>query len=215
MQQSANFRRPTGLRTGGWRLTLVLTGVVLGVALLMIFGIGGSDGARFAIRFSARASLILFLAAFMASALNRLWPSNAARWLVRNRRYLGAAFAGSHLVHALAIGAYVMTDAHAFYASQQPLGYVLNGVGYFYILAMAATSFRRPAQAIGPVAWRWLHLTGGYYIWFAFAKSYFPRAVHHGFFAPFAIALILVLAMRIAVVLQGTRLKPAQGQGAG
>lgn len=209
MRQSATSNRSGARQTGGWRLTIVLTAAVLGVALLMIFGIGGSDGARFAIRFSARASLILFLSAFMASALNRLWPSNASRWLVRNRRYLGVAFAGSHLVHALAIGAYIITDAPAFYASQQPLGYVLNGTGYFYILAMTATSFRRPAQAIGPVAWRWLHLTGGYYIWFAFAKSYFPRVVHDIFFAPFAIALVVVLAMRIAVAFSKRRLKPA------
>lgn len=188
---------------GRWRLTGVIVAIILLVSLTMIVGIGGSEGARLAVRFTARTSLILFLAAFVASALHHFWPGEFTVWLCKNRRYIGVAFAGSHLVHAIAIGAYIKADAHAFYASQQPIGYILNGLGYVFIIAMTATSFDAPARAIGSKAWKWLHLIGAYYIWFAFAKSYFPRAAMDGFYAPFASALVVALLIRLASVPAG------------
>jgi hypothetical protein len=80
-----------------------LSVVVLLMAAAITFGIGGSDGARAAIRFTARTSTILFLFAFTASALHRFWPGRVTRWIRLNRRYLGVSFAGSHAVHAMAI----------------------------------------------------------------------------------------------------------------
>lgn len=205
MPAPANAAHAPVIRLGGWRLTGIVTAVVLASALVLIVGIGGSMGARSALRMTARASLVLFLSAFTASALHRLRPMPLSRWLMRNRRYLGVAFAGSHLVHALAIGASIRADADAFYASQQPPGYLLNGIGYAFILAMAATSFRAPARMIGTTAWRWLHWVGGYYIWFAFAKSYVPRALHDGFYLPFAAALCLALALRLSAAIRTAR----------
>ena len=38
--------------------------------------------------------------------------------------------------------------------------YVFGGIGYAFIIAMTATSFDRTAAAIGPRAWRILHLVG-------------------------------------------------------
>lgn len=194
-----------GLNRRGWWLAGAVVGVILLVATAMMSIIGGADGARAAIRFTARTSLLLFLLAFAASALHRFWPNAITAWVRRYRRYLGLSFAGSHLVHAVAILAYLQADPVGFHASQQPIGYVINGIGYAYIIAMAATSFDRSAALIGPVAWRWLHLTGSYFLWFAFAKSYFPRAFMDPFYIPFAGVLLLAVAMRLAAAITAPR----------
>ncbi len=186
------------IRIEGWTLVGLSVGLILAAALALILGLGGSEGARSALRFTARTSLVLFLLAFTASAALRRWPNAFTHWMRRNRRYLGIAFAGSHLVHALAIAAYGVADAPGLLAaSQPPIGLVINGIGYAFILAMLATSFPRPAAALGPVTWHWLHRVGAYYLWFGFAKSYIPRAVMDGFYVPFALVLGLALAIRL------------------
>ena len=48
-------------------------------------------------------------------------------------------------------------------------------IGYAIIIAMAATSFDRAAAAIGPRAWRALHLLGGYYLCAQFVVSFGKR----------------------------------------
>jgi len=181
----------------GWWLTITLTIVILLIAAAITFGIGGSDGARAAIRFTARTSTALFLLAFTASALYQFWPGRVTRWIRQNRRYLGVSFAGSHGVHALAITAFVLTNPILFHEEVPPIGLVVNGIGYAFIVAMAATSFDRTAALIGPTAWRWLHVVGGYVIWLVFAKSYFPRAVHSFFYVPFAAVLVVAMMVRL------------------
>src|SRR5271157_4819974 len=94
----------------GWRMTVTLISIVLVIAATIAFSIGGTDGARAAIRFSARTSSVLFLLAFSASALFWFWPNRVTRWIRANRRYLGVSFAGSHSVHALAIATYALLD---------------------------------------------------------------------------------------------------------
>jgi hypothetical protein len=78
-----------------------------------------------------------------------------------------------------------------------PIGLLINGIGFAFIIAMTATSFDRTAALIGPTAWRWLHVVGAYYIWFAFAKSYFPRTVHSSFYLPIAAILVVALGVRL------------------
>ena len=70
----------------GWRLTALIALLLS----LMVAGIIGAqdfsvDGIRMAIRATARTSLLLFLPVFAASALFRLQPSDATRWLGRWR----------------------------------------------------------------------------------------------------------------------------------
>jgi len=84
--------------------------VILVIADAITFGVGGSEGARAAIRFTARTSMALFLLAFTASALYRFWPGRVTRWIRQNRRYLGVSFAGSLGVDALAIMVYAIVD---------------------------------------------------------------------------------------------------------
>src|SRR5713101_4482490 len=157
----------------GWRLfavlTLVLAGLCIGIAGMRQFEV---DGVRMVIRFTARTSLLFFCLAFGAAALARLWPTIWTRWQRRNRRYLGVTFAASHGLHATAIAAVAVMDPASYAAATSIAAYIFGGSGYAFIVAMTATSFERTASAIGPRAWRMLHLTGGYYLLLQFSVSF-------------------------------------------
>ena len=182
----------------GWRLFAVLTLVLAGLCV-WIAGMRGFevDGMRMVIRFTARTSLLFFCLAFSAAALARLWPNAWTRWQRRNRRYLGVTFPASHGIHAVAIGCFAIMDPAAYAAATNAASYIFGGLGYAFIIAMAATSFDRTAAAIGPRAWRVLHLTGGYYLLFQFSVSFGKRIPDMPLYALFLIPLVAVFALRM------------------
>lgn len=182
----------------GWRLfavlTLVLVALSIWIAGMRQFEV---EGVRMVIRFTARTSLMLFCLAFSAGALARLWPNAWTRWQRRNRRYLGITFAASHGIHAVAIACFAAMDPSGFMAATSTASYLFGGIGYAFIIVMTATSFDRTAAAIGPHAWRVLHLVGGYYLWFQFMVSFGKRIPAMPFYALFLIPLLLVMALRV------------------
>lgn len=192
------MRSPRSNWFEGWRLFAVLM-LTLTALSLWIAGMRGFevDGARMAIRFTARTSLLFFCLAFSAGALARLWPNGWTRWQRRNRRYLGVTFAGSHALHAVAIAAFAAIDPAGFVAATSAATYVFGGIGYAFIIAMTATSFDRTAAAIGPRAWRILHLSGGYFLWFQFMVSFGKRVPGMPLYALFLIPLLAVMAVRL------------------
>ncbi len=182
----------------GWRLfavlTLTLIGLSVWIAAMRQFEV---EGIRMVIRFTARTSLLLFCLAFGAAALARLWPNAWTRWQRRNRRYLGVSFAASHGLHAVAIAAFAAVDPSGFAAATSAASYIFGGVGYAFIIAMTATSFDRTASAIGPRAFRALHLTGGYYLLLQFSVSFGKRIPNMPLYALFLIPLVAVFASRM------------------
>ena len=182
----------------GWRLfavlTLILIGLSIWIAGMRQFEV---DGVRMVIRFTARTSLLFFCLAFSAAALAQLRPNTWTRWQCRNRRYLGVTFAASHGLHALAIVAFAQMDPAAFAGATSAASYVFGGIGYAFIIAMIATSFDRSAAAIGPRAFRALHLTGGYYLLLQFMVSFGKRIPDMPLYALFLIPLAVVFALRM------------------
>ena len=182
----------------GWRLFAVLALTLVALSL-WISGMRQFevDGVRMVIRFTARTSLLFFCLAFGAAALARLWPNAWTRWLRRNRRYLGVTFAASHAIHAIAIGCFAVMDPTGYAAATNIASYIFGGIGYAFIIAMAATSFDRTAQAIGARGWRLLHLTGGYYLLFQFTVSFGKRIPEMPLYALFLLPLLAVFALRM------------------
>jgi methionine sulfoxide reductase heme-binding subunit len=182
----------------GWRLFAVLA-LVLACLSIWIAGMRQFevDGVRMVIRFTARTSLLLFCLAFGAAALARLWPNAWTRWQRRNRRYLGVSFAASHGLHAIAIACFAAMSPALFAEATSPASYIFGGIGYAFIVAMTATSFDRTAAAIGPRAWRILHLAGGYYLWFQFMVSFGKRIPAMPSYALFLVPLLAVMALRL------------------
>ena len=189
----------------GWRLlavlALTLIALCLWIAGMRQFGV---DGSRMVIRFTARTSLLFFCLAFSAAALARLWPNGWTRWQHRNRRHLGVTFAASHAIHAVAIVCFAQMDPAGFAAATSAASYIFGGIGYAFIIAMAATSFDRTAAAIGPHAWRVLYLTGGYYLWFQFMVGFGKRIPDMPIYALFLIPLLAVMALRL-IAMASTR----------
>jgi sulfoxide reductase heme-binding subunit YedZ len=194
----------------GWRLfgvlTLTLIALCIWIAGMRQFE---ADGVRMVIRFTARTSLLLFCLAFSAAALARLHPSGWTRWLRHNRRALGVSFAASHGLHAIAISAFAALDPAGFAAATNLATYVFGGIGYAIIIAMTATSFDRTAAAIGPRAWRPLHLVGGYYLWLQFMVSFGKRIPEMPIYGLFLIPLLAVLALRLIAMARTERAIPA------
>jgi methionine sulfoxide reductase heme-binding subunit len=195
----------------GWRLfallTLILTVLCAGIAGMRGFEV---EGARMVVRFTARTSLLFFCLAFGAAALARLWPNGWTRWLRRNRRQLGVTFATSHALHAIAIVAFADMDPAGFATATSPASFVFGGIGYAIIIAMTATSFDRTAAAIGPRAWRILHLAGGYYLWAQFMISFGKRIPAMPLYSLFLIPLFAVLALRLIAMTQARTGRPVQ-----
>jgi DMSO/TMAO reductase YedYZ heme-binding membrane subunit len=155
------------------------------------------EGVRMVIRFTARSSLLFFCLAFSAAALARLWPNAWTNWLLRNRRYLGVTFAASHAIHAVVIVCFAAMSPALFGEATSTASFIFGSIGYAFIIAMAATSFDRSAAAIGPRAWRILHLTGGYYLLFQFMVAFGMRIPQHPFYGLFLIPLLAVFALRL------------------
>jgi sulfoxide reductase heme-binding subunit YedZ len=185
----------------GWRLfillTLILAALCVGIAGLRQFEV---EGVRMVIRFTARTSLLFFCLAFSAAALARLWPNAFTRWQRRNRRYLGVTFAASHALHAAAIVAFANMDPLGFAAATSLASYIFGGIGYAFIIAMTATSFDATAAALGPRAWRALHLVGGYYLLLQFTVSFGRRVPEMPPYALFLIPLMAVLVLRMVAM---------------
>src|SRR6202165_1672218 len=185
----------------GWRLfavlALTLVALCVWIAGMRQFEV---DGVRMVIRFTARTSLLLFCLAFSAAALARLWPGPWTRWQRRNRRYLGVSSAASHAIHAVAIICFAAMAPADYMAATSAATYLFGGIGYAFIIAMTATSFDRTAAAIGPRAWRILHLCGGYYLWFQFMVSFGKRIPAMALYALFLIPLLAVMALLLMAV---------------
>ncbi|WP_434605846.1 hypothetical protein J3P80_12095 [Pseudomonas sp. D2-30] len=166
---------PPAFRYQGWSLFSLLAALVLLMTVLvLIFNPDLTEGVRSAIRATARSSFVLFLLAFTASAFAVLVPSPLSKSLVRERRFIGLAFAFSHLVHAALIYWYGQLNTE-FWPGRTTLGNVPGTVGYVFILLLALTSFKSTTRLIGATAWKRLHTTGMWVLAAIFAYSNFKR----------------------------------------
>ncbi len=71
--------------------------------------------------------------------------------MLKNRRYFGIVFAGSHTVHLALIIKFALDPINL------PPTLLIGGTAYALLQLMLITSFNAPAAAVGPVAWRRLH----------------------------------------------------------
>ena len=184
----------------GWWVFWLASGCVASLSVLIALTTPEPVAAiRHVIRFTAQSSLLLFNTAFAASALARLWPGTTTRFLLRHRRHFGLAFAVSHFIHAVALITLARTAPAVFSSLTDLQMYIFGGLGYAFIIAMAATSFDRSAAWLGPRRWRLLHLIGGWDIFLTFLiGGEGKRALHDPGYLPYVVLLLAVLALRIA-----------------
>jgi methionine sulfoxide reductase heme-binding subunit len=182
----------------GWRITWVAAFAVIAMALVILLIAGVNErGLHLVIRSTAQTSFALFLGAFAAAALLKLWPSRFSKWLRRNRRYVGVSFAASHILHAIAIIALASITGGGSLGETPVPELVGGGLAYAFILAMAATSSDKAVSLMGARRWSLLHAVGMYYIWLIFMFSYGGRAVSSIYYAPPALLLLIAMGMRL------------------
>lgn len=195
----------------GWRLTGLLS-ILLALMALAILILGGmsTDAIRMVIRATARTSLVLFLLAFIAAPVARLWPGDASRWLLRNRRYIGVSFAASHGIHALAIIAFAIRDPALFGEMTSTGTLISGGSAYLFIILMAATSFDRAVIWLGARNWRILHWCGAWYIAISFIVTNAKRTPDMPLYWLPVVLVLAAILLRLVVKLRDRRsLRPA------
>jgi hypothetical protein len=189
----------------GWRLTGVISLLLVAMAAGFLAFRPDVDGLRLVIRATARTSLVLFALAFSAAALVQLVPSEATRWQRCNRRYLGVSFAVSHAIHLAALIALARTDDELFWTLTTPSTIALAGMAYLFIAAMTATSFDRTAAWLGARRWRLLHLVGGWYVWVSFAVAVGKRVPQGPVYWVMTALVIAVAVARLVAMSRRSR----------
>lgn len=187
-------------RSGAFEGPILLPWAALALAalaagVLAVHG-AGEVGVRALLRATAASSLVLFLAAFAASALQRRLRAPATAWLLRNRRQVGLAMALSQALHGAAIGALVLRWPAAG-ATIPAATRVVGSLGYVALVALVLTSNDRAVARLGSRRWRRLHRAGGWTLWTVFALSYGPG---------FATAPVPAFASAALVAVAGLRL---------
>jgi methionine sulfoxide reductase heme-binding subunit len=196
----------------GPALTLTLAAAVAAAAFAVIAADGaGVEGVRLAIRLTARTSFALFLLAFTAAALARLFPGPFTRWQRANRRWLGLAFASSHAVHAAAIVTLARLHPTTFGELVPTAALIFGSIGYFFVIAMAATSSDAAQRFLGLRFWKGIHLTGAIWLWGAFMNSNLSRALRNDMdWLHWTGVAILVAAMAVRIVGRARRTEAAR-----
>ncbi|MFS2124321.1 hypothetical protein [Pseudomonas sp. Pseusp97] len=163
-------------RLHGWRLFSLLSLLVLIVTALALWSQPQwVEALRSSIRVTARTSFALFLATFLASSLAALVPTDFTRGLLRERRFLGLAFAFSHAVHAVLIILYVKFFPETFWSGRSVAANIPGSVGYLFIILLTITSFPYAMKLLGARAWKALHSTGTWVIAGVFCLSFYKR----------------------------------------
>jgi hypothetical protein len=166
----------------GWRLFLLLL-VLLSLPLAIAAtraDFGQASTVSGFIALSVQVSVPWLYLAFAASALARLFPGDATRWLLRNRRYVGLAYAagmGWQLVFIL-----WLVTAHIDYyheVADNPYDLAEELPGYVFLLAMVLTSFRSGRAFLGSRRWHQLHTVGIYYLWGETWSTYWWYAFYY------------------------------------
>jgi len=181
-----------------------LAAVVAGATIARALGAhpDTTEGWLHAARYTARFSFELFVVVFVARPLHQLMPSGTTRWLVRNRRGLGLAFATAHFIHLYALVRFNVAAENV----PDAVTLIFGGAAYVLLAAMVATSNDASVRRLGPRNWKRLHTVGMYWLWFIFFQSYAGRVAdgQRGFVWLLGIA-VAALLLRIAAHLKHRR----------
>ena len=167
----------------GWPLLYLIIGIntVAVFAYMPTQDLSQPVGVSEMIQMTVRFSVPLLFLAFAASSMKVLFPSNVTRWLLRNRRSIGLSYAaamGWQLFFIL-----WMWMGHWDYYTDEVYSFddiIFQVPGYLVILAMTITSFMPVRRRMNPTAWRVLHKTGIYFLWFILVDTYYYELTYYG-----------------------------------
>lgn len=186
--------------------------LMLSLAAVTFSAIGFNEqGIRLLLRMSARVSFALFCITFIASPLHQLIRSETTAWLQRQRRSLGLAFALAHGVAGAMIICYASQYNDSYYSVTYPLQRIGGTVGFLAIATMVVTSFEATKRWMTYRTWKVLHSVCLYFICINYLVSFGRRTIlnHDGWYAPFLIVLLSVIAIRVGAACVQRRSLPS------
>jgi hypothetical protein len=204
------------LKLSGWPLVGWTALVVSAMSVAIVAALGPSERAvHVGLRATADVALVFFTLAYAARPYHQIARSTASRWLVRNRRYLGNAFAVTLAIHGIFIAWLLL--AHSAGYDADPVSMAVGGLAFAFVAAMSATSSDAAYAKLGARRWRLLHTTGSHLVWFVFTFTLVVGAVAHGAThrAVLAVLPLGALGLRIAAALRNRRTRLAAAAGAG
>lgn len=193
-----------GAGGGAGEGALIATATLANAALAWaIFASKGWDatGTELALRMTARAALVYFLLAFLASPVDRLRPGRISAWLLRNRRAFGVVFGLSMSIHVMCI-----LRLFRLFAPERPpmvtrADFFIGIPGLVLVALMTITSLDALRNRLGPTRWEQLHRTGLWTVWAIFflclvdsvgrKTSHHPGLEYYPFIAALALAALL------------------------
>ena len=186
----------------GWPLFGVIAGLSFAIILagLAITGTSTPEATVAMIRLSVQLASPWIYLAFVATALGQLFPNSFSSWLLRNRRYVGLAFAAGFGWQAVFIVALLVLHGD-YYATtlHDSAEFITRMLSYALLLALTLTSFFPVRRAMDPRHWRLLHWVGIWYFWAAIWVSY-AETVMSG--DTRVIAIVFVISGLLALTLR-------------
>lgn len=136
------------------------------VAELLRVDMASGKGVSHMIGYSVRFAIPLIFIVIAASAMQRLFPGPFTNWWLRNRKYLGLCFAVAMAWQGLFIFIMSTWFRDYYYAEIYLLRDEIEGsVGYIFLAAMVATSFRAGRKYLSARQWKVMHTCGVYFLW--------------------------------------------------
>jgi hypothetical protein len=169
----------------GWRLFCLLC---VPVSLVVATEMWRTDlstpaGVTHLIAFSVRWAVPLIYVVVAASALYSLFPGALSTWLMRNRKYIGLAFALAMAWQGLFI--FLVSSLHRDHYFEEIFllrDEIEGSTGYIFLAAMVVTSFEAGRRLLSAAQWKLLHRSGMYFLWaypfsvYWWALFYYPDA---------------------------------------
>ena len=160
-------------------------------------------GVTHMIAFSVRWAVPLIYLVTAASALYALFPGPLSAWLMRNRKYVGLAFAVAMTWQGLFI--FLVSNFHRDHYFQEIFllrDEIEGSTGYIFLAAMVATSFDVGRRLLSADQWKLLHRSSVYFLWaypfsvYWWNLSYYPdpRPIDYVFYWGGFIAFALRIA---------------------
>lgn len=182
-------------RFEGWTITVVCSVALALVAVAGLAVLGANEEAyRFTVRWTGRASTLLFALAFASSSAFALWRTPLTTWMRRNRRYVGVSFASSQLIHLMGLAA-LAGGSTEFREGVTVDTIVVGGMAYVFTFAMALTSSDAAVRALGR-RWQTLHRVGSWWIYAVLLITVLPAAPQGPLHVVLSAALVAALALR-------------------
>jgi sulfoxide reductase heme-binding subunit YedZ len=178
-----------------WWITLSIICLVTWIVLTSDGGL--VETASSIIRWTARTSLVMFVAVYVARPGVQLWRNAFTKHLLAERKWIGLGFAVSHLAHLGGIVALASPDFGAFVQAQQPTTAVA-ALTFVVLFAMAITSIEAVKKKLSNRSWKLLHRTGIHLSWISFTTTYTFAIAASPVYAVPSVILLAIAGVRIA-----------------